>query len=194
MKAVCLALLLLSPLALPAKEKQPASYSIPIPPPPDFSPFAWLVGNWTGQTAGNSPQGALHFSAAYDLGKRIMVLREKLALDATKTTPATNETWMGILSPGPSASSFVLELYSTAGFVSRYQVTVDGPSINIVPAGGLAPPPGMLFRRIIQRTEDGGFTETVQVAPPARPFFDYYTAKFVRETPTSPPAPEAPSQ
>jgi hypothetical protein len=192
MKSVCLALLLATPMMLLAKQKEPAQYKIPIPPPPDFSSLSWLIGDWTGHTTAKSPQGDLHFSAAYDVGKRVIVLRGSLSLDATQTTSVQDESWMGILSPGPSPSTFNLEVYSSTGFVSRFQVTSDGDTINVEPAGGQSPPPGMLFRRTLQRTEDGGFSETVQVAPATRPFFDYYTAKFSRETPAK--IPEVPAQ
>lgn len=188
MKSVCLALLLASPMMLLAKQKEPAQYKIPIPPFPDFSSLAWLVGDWTGQTTATSPQGDLHFSADYDVGKRVMVLRESLSLDATQTTSVQDESWLGILSPGPSPLTFNLEVYSSTGFISRFQVTADGDTINIEPAGGQSPPPGMLFRRTLQRMGEGGFTETVQVAPATRPFFDYYTARFSRETPVKIPA------
>jgi hypothetical protein len=193
MKSIFFAFLLATPGMLLAKEKAPTQYTIPIPPPPDFSAFSWLTGNWTGHTTGKSPQGDLHFSAQFDLAKRVMILREKLSLASTKTTPATDESWMGILSPGRSAASFDLQVYSSTGFISRYQVTVDGSTISIVPAGGLAPPPGMLFRRTLEQSPDGGFTETVQVAPSTASFFNYYTAQFTPEAPATqhPAAPPA---
>ena len=47
MKWLCLpVVLLLGPGLLVAKEKQPATYSIALPPKPDFSPLDWLVGEW----------------------------------------------------------------------------------------------------------------------------------------------------
>ncbi len=191
MKSVCLALLLACPLALFAKQKGPAQYKIPIPPAPDFSQVAWILGNWSGKTTAKSPRGDLQFSAAYDVQKRVMVLRESISLDATTTTSVQDESWMGILSPGRSASNFNLQVYTSTGFVLRYRVTVDGDTINVEPAGGLSPPPGMLFRRTLQQTADGGFTETVEVAPATRPFFNFYTAKFSRAAPAQMAAPAA---
>jgi hypothetical protein len=59
-------------------------------------------------------------------------------------------------------------------------VTVDGPEIRLTPEGGEQPPPGWLFRRVIHRTGVEEFTEHVQVAPPTKGFFDYYTAELTR--------------
>lgn len=192
MKMVMLALLIASPLALLARQNAPAQYTIPTPPAPDFSAFSWLVGHWSGRTTAKSPQGKLQFSAEYGLGKRVMILRESVSLESTKTTPATDESWLGILSPGRSPALFDLQVYSSTGFISRYQVTVDGSTINIEPAGGLSPPPGMLFRRTLEPDADGGFTETVQVAPPSKSFFNYYTAEFSPQTASASPSKPAP--
>jgi hypothetical protein len=59
-------------------------------------------------------------------------------------------------------------------------VTVEGPETHINPEGGEQPPPGWLFRTVIKRTDPQEFVETVQAAPPNKPFFDYYTAKLSR--------------
>jgi hypothetical protein len=62
-------------------------------------------------------------------------------------------------------------------------LTIDGPETHINPEGGDQPPPGWLFRTVIKRTSPQEFVETVQVAPPNKSFFDYYTAKLSRLTP-----------
>ncbi len=163
-----------------AREKPPRTYSIPVPPKPDFSGIDWLLGEWTGKTIGRSPQGEIHFSVEFALDKRFMILREEITLAATQDSPARRESWMGILSGSRSAKEFLLRTYSSTGFINRYGMTVDGSTIQFNPEGGEEPPPGWLFRRTIQRSSDTEFSETVQVAPPNRPFFDYYTAKFTR--------------
>lgn len=87
---------------------------------------------------------------------------------------------MGILGASRGDGGFVLRTFSSTGFITRYRVTAEGPEIRFNPEGGERPPPGWLFRRVIQRTGVGEMTETVQVAPPAKPFFDYYSAKLSR--------------
>lgn len=170
----------LSVAGVAAKEKPPASYTIPLPPRPDFAALDWLVGEWTGATTGRGPGGEIRLSVSYDLDNRFMVFREQVALPATKTAPGVTESWMGILSGDRSGTGFVLRVFSTTGFLTRYRVIVEGAEIRFDSEGGEAPPPGWVFRRLIRRTSHDEFTQTVQAAPPGKPFFDYYTAKLTR--------------
>jgi len=176
-------LILSAPAALAAKNQHPSTYRIPLPPKPDFSSIEWMVGEWTGQMVKNSPQGEIRLSVSYDLDQRVMVFREKISLAATAEVPADNESSIAILSRAPSGDSFLFEVYSSTGFISRYRVTVAGSEIDFTPDGGSQPLPGWLKRRVIQRSDVDGFTETVQMAPPQKPFFNYYTAAFTRQPP-----------
>ena len=176
-------LILSAPAAFAAKNQRPSTYRIPLPPKADFSSIEWMVGEWTGQMVKNSPQGEIRLSVSYDLDQRVMVFREKISLAATAEVPADNESSIGILSRAPSGDSFLFEVYSSTGFISRYRVTVAGSEIDFNPDGGSQPLPGWLKRRVIQRADVDGFTETVQMAPPQKPFFNYYTATFVRQPP-----------
>lgn len=182
-------LLVVFPVALVAGEKGAATYRIPLPPKPDFSSMAWILGDWTGQTLKHSPAGEMHLSVSYGLDQRVMIFKEEISLGATKEAPATKESSVGILSGDPSGNSYVFEVYSSTGFITCYRVTVAGSEIDFNPIGGLKPPPGWLSRRVFQRSDIDGFTETVQLAPPQKPFFDYYTAAFTRITPSAKPKP-----
>jgi hypothetical protein len=183
MKSLCFALVLvLGAGFLKAKDKEPATYSIPLPPKPDFSALNWLVGEWTGQTTGKGSQGEVHFSASYDLDQHFMILREEVSFAATRTVPALKENSMGILSAG-LGSGFILRWFSTTGFITRYRLSVNGGEISLNQEGGDNPPPGWLFRRLIQHPDPSQFIETVQVAPANKPFFEYYTAKLTRVVP-----------
>jgi hypothetical protein len=181
MRSILLVLIcLLDVASIAAKEKAPTQYAIPLPPKPDYSALEWLIGDWAGRTTGRSAAGEVRFSAAFDLDKQFMVLRGEVSLAATKTAPAAGESWMGILSASRAEAGFVLWTFSSTGFIARYRVTVEGAEIRINPEGGEQPPPGWLFRTLIQRTAPEEFTETVQAAPPAKSFFDYYSAKLTR--------------
>jgi hypothetical protein len=90
---------------------------------------------------------------------------------------------MGILSASPDGRGFILRVFSSTGFITRYRLIVEGPEIHFNPEGGDSPPPGWLFRRVWSRTGPDELTETVQAAPPGKAFFDYYTAKFARVAP-----------
>jgi hypothetical protein len=179
--AILLTFVFLAPALLAAGERQSSTYRIPLPPKPDFSSVEWMIGNWTGQMDRHSPQGEIHLSVSYDLDQRVMMFREKISLASTGRLPADNESSIGILSRAPSGDSFLFQVYSSNGFISRYRVTVSGPEIDFTPDGGPQPLPGWLSRRIIQRGDVDGFSETVQLAPPLKPFFDYYTAAFTRD-------------
>lgn len=164
-----------------AADKNPSTYRIPLPPKPDFASVEWMIGNWSGHMDRHSPQGEVHLSVAYDLDHRVMVFRESVSFAATGEIPANNESSIGILSRAPAGDSFLLQVFASTGFVNQYRVTVAGPEIDFTPDGGAQTPPGWLSRRIIQRGDVDGFTETIQLAPPLKPFFDYYTAAFTRE-------------
>ena len=87
---------------------------------------------------------------------------------------------MGVLNAGSGATEFVLHMFSSTGFISRYRLTASADEIRLNPEGGDSPPPGWLFRMVWSRTAADEFTETVQAAPPGKAFFDYFTAKLVR--------------
>src|SRR5215831_18672124 len=128
--SLVLVLALGSGLAL-ANEKQPATYSIPLPPKPDFSSVDWLVGEWTGRTTGKGPQGDVHLSASYDLDQRFMILREEVTLPGTSTVPASKEALMGVIS-GSRGSGFMLRCFSTTGFITSYRLSVSGTDISLI--------------------------------------------------------------
>jgi len=165
-----------------SKEKSPAIYQIPLPERPDFSAVDWLVGDWTGRTTDQRIQGELHLSVSYQLDRHVILFRGDTTLQATKTSPPAKESWLGVLTPDRRAGGFLLRMFSSTGFITRYRLTVDGQEIHINPEGGDQPPPGWLFRTVIKRTNPQEFVETVQVAPPTKSFFDYYTAKLNRLT------------
>jgi hypothetical protein len=176
--------LLLSTLAgsaLVAKDRPPVVHRIPLPPRPDFSELDWLVGEWVGTTTDKSPRGEVRLVVSFDLDKRILILREEVSLTATAALPESKETWMGILSQDRADGTFVLRVFSDTGFISRFRVTVDAGTVSFSPEGGEQPPPGWLFRRTLQHANVGEMLETVQVAPPQKTFFDYYTAKLIRQ-------------
>ena len=171
---------LLGGALLDNKEKPPTVYQIPLPPKPDFSPLDWLVGEWAGKTTDQKTQGEFHLSVSYQLDKQVMVLREESSLQASKSAPASKESRLGILTSARGTGGFLLQSFSSNGFITRYRVTVEGPETHINPEGGEQPPPDWLFRTIIKRTDTQEFVETVQAAPPNKSFFDYYTAKLNR--------------
>jgi len=124
--------------------------------------------------------GEVQLSVSPDLEKHFLVFRGEVVLAATRTVPATKESWLGILSTSPGGTGFILRVFSSTGFITRYRLTVDGAEVHLNPEGGDSPPPGWLFRRIWARTGTDEFSETVQAAPPGKAFFGYYTAKFTR--------------
>jgi hypothetical protein len=166
---------------LAAKDKPPVQYQIPIPAAPDFSALDWLQGRWTGKTIPPSPPGDLQLTVNPDLERHFVVFRGEVALAATATVPATRESWMGIISA--EGTNFILRVFSSTGFITRYRLIIEGAEIHLNPEGGDAPPPGWLFRRIWSRTGADEFAETVQAAPLGKAFFSYYSAKFSRVPP-----------
>jgi hypothetical protein len=165
------------------KEKPPITYRLPVPPQSNFSALDWLVGEWTGKTVKRDPEGVVRLSVSPDLEDHFLLLREQIELPATASVPETKESWMGILGGEGTSGDFILRVFSSTGFVTRYRVVVDKAEIHFSPEGGDVPPPGWLFRRIIRRSGVAELEETVQVAPPGKAFFDYYSAKLKRVSP-----------
>ncbi|MGO8732263.1 MAG: hypothetical protein ACLQVM_05680 [Terriglobia bacterium] len=181
MTATILALAcLVGAVPIAAKEKAPTIYQIPLPPKPDFSTVDWLAGEWAGKTTDGKAQGEIRLSVSYDLDNQVMLLRGESSFQATQTSPAAKESWLGVLTSGQGVSGFLLRTFSSTGFITRYRVTVEGAETHINPEGGESPPPGWLFRTVIKRTDPQELVETVQAAPPNKSFFDYYTAKLIR--------------
>jgi hypothetical protein len=172
-----------------ADDKPPASYTIPLPPAPDFSALDWLVGDWAGPMVGKHNQGEVHLSVSYTLSKRFMIFHGQLAQPATKTAPATEETWMGVLGPAHSNSDLMLRVYSSTGFSTNYRVTAVPNEVEFNPAGGDLPA-GWLFRRRLERVGESSLSETLEVAPPGKAFFKYYTAQLMRMPPKETPQPK----
>jgi hypothetical protein len=182
--AVCLGFsCVLRPCPAHAAQKARDTYTITTPAPADYSNFQWLIGDWSGKTTGKGAQGDVLLSASFALGKRFIILREQLSLPATKLAPASTQESIGILSGGSSGSKYQFAQYSSNGFVTRYQVSVGNGEIDFNPAGGLEPPSGWLFRRSIRQTNKDECVETIDVAPPNQPFFNYYTASLRHTTP-----------
>ncbi len=179
-RAMILALVYMLAAVVSAKDKPPVQYQIPLPKPPDFSALNWLQGRWTGQTTPTSPPGEVQLSVSPGLENHFLVFRGDVSLAATKTAPPTKESWLGILSASPVGTGFILRVFSSTGFITRYRLTVDGAEVHLNPEGGDFPPPGWLFRRTWSRNGTDEFTETVQAAPPGKSFFEYYAAKFAR--------------
>jgi len=171
------------------REKPPLQYQIPLPPPPDFSALDWLQGHWTGKTVSPGPAGEVDFSVTPELENHFLVFREETSLAATPTLPASKESWVGFLGASPDGKGFVLRVFSSTGFMTRYRMTVDGPELHLNPEGGESPPPGWLFRRSWARTGSNKLTETVQAAPPGKGFFLYYSADLARAPAPAKPAP-----
>jgi hypothetical protein len=169
------------PVSAPAAQKARNTYIIPTPAPADYSSLQWLIGDWSGKIIGKGTPGKVLLSVSFALGRRVIILREQLSLAATKAAPASEEQSMGILSA--SGRSYDFALYSSTGFVTRYQVSVENGEIDFTPEGGLDPPAGWLFRRSIRLTNSHQCVETVDVAPPNQPFFNYYTASLRHTAP-----------
>lgn len=177
---------------LAARQKPPQAYSIALPPRGDFSALGWLVGEWSGKTSEKSPPGKVHLSVSYTLDRRFLLLKEEVSLAATESAPATDESWMGVLSTLPSGKGYALRIFSSTGFITRYRVGIEKGGLSFYPEGGDWPPPGWLFRRSLARTGAGQITESVEAAPPDHSFFNYYTATLTQQNSPTPPAQATP--
>src|SRR5437867_1666811 len=122
-----------------------------------------------------------------------MVFRETVDFSASPSVPASHEQWMGILSPDAGGKGFLLCQFSSTGFITRYHASAEKAVIHFYPEGGELAPSGWLFRRTLTRTSDSEITESVDAAPPDKPFFNYDTLRFARAAPApaASPAPKS---
>ena len=164
------------------KDKPPVVHRIPLPPRPNFSELDWMVGEWEGRTEGKSPAGEIRLSVSLDLDKRYVILHGEETLDATPDLPEYKESWLGVMTEDISGAGFILRVFSDTGFMTRYRAAVAAGTVTFNQEGGEQPPPGWLFRRILQRTDVGEIRATLQAAPPQKPFFDYYSSVLKRKT------------
>lgn len=171
-----LMLFLLASLPALAGQKAPKTYRLQTPPEPDYKAIDWLVGSWVGKTTSPGAQGQVLLTVGYELGKKFLMLRQEVSLSATDSVPATHEGFMGVLNGGPAAGAFNLNLYSSTGFVMHYRVTAKDGEIVFQPEGGAIPPEGWLFRWTLIHAGAGHCIERVDVAPPRKSFFEYYSA------------------
>ncbi|HEX5482882.1 MAG TPA: hypothetical protein VFZ08_09690 [Terriglobia bacterium] len=178
MKKSKLLLLLFLLVGIPvlASQKAPKTYRLATPPEPNYKSIDWLVGSWVGKTTSPGAQGQVLLTVGYELGKRFLMLRQEVSLSATDSVPATHEGFMGVLNGGATGGAFNLNLYSSTGFVMHYRVTAKDGQIVFQPEGGIVPPEGWLFRWTIIHTGAGHCVERVDVAPPGKSFFEYYSA------------------
>ena len=174
--AILLLIILSGAVPAEAKEKPPIIHRIPLPPRPDFSELEWLMGNWAGKTTDKSPAGEISLAVSLDLDQRYLILRGDEKLAATPELPEYEDAWLGILTQDAAKTGYILRIFSNSGFMTRFRGIVDKGTITFNPEGGEQPPPGWLFRRIIQRTDVGELLVTLQAAPPQKAFFDYYSA------------------
>jgi hypothetical protein len=179
-KAIVACCVVLAPALLFARQKNPTIYTIPLPPKPDFSSLQWLLGDWSGKTTGTKPGGDVHMSVSYALNQRFLEIQGDVSLPATKAAPATHESWVGMLSQGAAPGAFTLRLFTSHGFMTRYEVTVADRQVLFNPQGGPLPPQGWLFRWKFAQLGPGQCTEMVEVAPPEKSFFNYYSATLSR--------------
>lgn len=198
----CRFLLLLVIAASPAiaaqKDRKPVTYTIPLPPKPDFSALDWIIGEWAGHTTdlktGKDSDGTLHLTLSYALDKRFVRISEEISLPAADSTPAVRESWLGFIGASASGQGFTLRAFSSKGFVTEYHISATPTQLRFDPEGGAIPPPGWLFRRVISSLGPRYFQETVEVAPPGGAFFSYYSGKVTAVLKGTSQAPAAPPQ
>jgi hypothetical protein len=185
-----LLMLLCGAAAALGKDKPPVVHRIPLPTRPNFSELDWLTGEWAGKTSEKSPPGEISLSVSFDLDKRYLIFRGVDELAATPSLPEYKESWLGVLTQDLTGGGFILRVFSDTGFMTRYRATVVAGTVTLNQEGGEQPPPGWLFRRILQRTDVGELLVTLQAAPPQKSFFEYYTAKLTHAAPSAaPPTP-----
>ena len=158
-----------------------ASAAIAAPEDAAWEPFAFLVGNWTGEGTGAPGEGTGGFSFQYDLQGKVLVRKNHADYPKTKDRPAySHEDLMVIYRESP-AGPFRADYYDNEGHVIHYTISTspDRSTVEFISDPAAAAP---RFRFTYKRTGQDSVGIKFEIAPPGKPdaFGPYIDAKARR--------------
>ncbi len=169
----CLILLLTVVLAVPLSAQ-------PLAPPPDWSAWQFLIGDWVGEGSGVSGEAVGGFSFGYDLQQRILVRKNFADYPATPTHPAFSHTDLMIIYSENDTTRAVY--FDNEGHVIHYTITLSPDSGQFVFLSDTQPA-APRFRFTYTKITVGRVKIRFDIAPPGEPgaFAPYLTATARRK-------------
>lgn len=149
---------------------------------PDWAPFSFLVGEWTGEGGGEPGQAAGGFSFHYDLQDRVLVRKSRADYPASAQRPAFSHEDLTMIYRESPTAPFQAIYFDGEGHVIHYSVgfSTDGNTITFLSDAAPASP---RYRLTYQRTGKDAVTIRFEIAPPGKPdgFSTYVDAKARRK-------------
>lgn len=152
----------------------------PQPPPPNWSGFQFLVGEWIGEGTGTPGEATGGFSFGYDLQKTVLVRKNFAEYPATKDRPAFSHNDLMILYQEGGKTRAIY--FDNEQHVINYSVTLSKDASSIVFVSDPSPS-APRFR--LTNTRDGAEKVKIlfEMAPPGKPdaFTKYIEASARRK-------------
>jgi hypothetical protein len=137
----------------------------------DWGPAQFLIGQWTGDGAGQPGQGTGSFSFAPDLQGKVLVRRSFAAYPAANGKPASRHDDLMIVYRDETSRQLRAMYFDSEEHVIPYSVQpADGGGVVFVTEGA---PNTMRYRLTYSSTGAGRLKLKFEIAPPGKDFATY---------------------
>ena len=136
--------------------------------PDVWSPWRFLIGNWTAAASGEPGQGKGTFSFAFELQRKILVRRGHTDFPATQARAAFSHVDLLVVYPETGAAPNRAIYFDSEGHVIHYTVSFSGKG-NTLTFLSDAIPQAPRQRLIYVRNADGTLSVKFELAPPGKP-------------------------
>jgi hypothetical protein len=134
----------------------------------DWGPFAFLVGDWTGDEGGAMGQGAATMSFRSELGGALLVRHHRIEYPPTRKRTGTVEQDLLVIQRDEAGKPSRAVMFDTGGNETHFTIDVsaDGKTITLTSD---AQPSVTRHRMMWVRGGDAELTFTHLMAPPTSP-------------------------
>jgi acetyl esterase/lipase len=133
-----------------------------------WSPYRFLVGEWTGEGAGKPGQGAGAFSFAFALQEKVLVRKNRSDYPATKDRPAMAHEDLMVIYRGDNNQGTRAIYFDNEGHVIQYAVTFSDDRRTLVFLSE-ATPSTPRFRLSYSKRNGETLGIKFEIAPPGKP-------------------------
>ena len=152
-----LVLLVLSPLMVCAQQGER----------PDWSPFAYLLGEWVAEGGGTPGEGVGTFSLTQDLQQSVLIRKSHVDYPAVAGRPAFAHDDLMIIYP-EDRGAFQAHYFDNEGHVIHYRIRFSSPADSVIMVSDAVPgAPGFRFTYV--KCADETLKSIFEIAPPGKP-------------------------
>lgn len=138
-----------------------------------FSPFAFFVGDWEGESSGPAGKGKAGCQIQLDLKGKIVTIASQAEFPKTEDSPGEKRGDFGVVSLNKADNSVTLRQFHSEGFFNRYTLSVDDGGKKLVFTSNLIEnfQPGWMARLTLTRTGDHSFDDALELKQPEGQWF-----------------------